>query len=67
MRSKIHDLFRFMFAQNLRRKPWLKRNLILFAMDLSRALDNLAPPLERLLVGGSLHFVERLRAGRQAA
>jgi anaerobic magnesium-protoporphyrin IX monomethyl ester cyclase len=67
VRSKIHDLFRFMYAQNLRREPWWKRHLILFAMDLSRALDNLAPPLERLLVGGSLHFVERLRAGRQAA
>jgi anaerobic magnesium-protoporphyrin IX monomethyl ester cyclase len=60
VKAKIYQIFRLMFASNLRRKNPAKR-LLLPALDLSRKLNALWPPLERavfklpLLVRQSLH------------
>jgi radical SAM superfamily enzyme YgiQ (UPF0313 family) len=52
MKSKIHDVFRFMYASNFRRRNPLFRIAALAALDLSRKLDAVSPALERALFRG---------------
>ncbi len=52
MKAKIHEVFRFMFASNFRRRNPLFRAAALAALDLSRKLDSLSPGIERLLFKG---------------
>jgi len=52
MKAKIHEVFRFMFRSNLRRRGRLSRATRLFAFDLSRKLDAVSPTLERAVFTG---------------
>ena len=64
MKVKIHEVFRFMYASNFRRRNVFFRTAALAALDLSRKLDAASPRLERLLFKGPLKFrrmLNRLR------
>jgi anaerobic magnesium-protoporphyrin IX monomethyl ester cyclase len=54
MKSRIHDVFQFMYASNFRRRNPLFRMAAMTAIDLSRKLDSLSPRLERLVFRGPL-------------
>ena len=54
MKAKIHEVFRFMYASNFRRRNLLFRTAALLALDLSRKLDAVSPRLERSLFKGPL-------------
>lgn len=47
VREKIHDVFRFMYASNLRQRNALARIVRLMALDVSRKLHALSPAVER--------------------
>jgi radical SAM superfamily enzyme YgiQ (UPF0313 family) len=47
MKAAIHEVFRFMYASNFRRRNVLFRTFALCAIDLSRKLDAIAPCIER--------------------
>jgi hypothetical protein len=49
MKARIHDVFRFMYKSNFRRRNVLLRMAALLALDLSRKTASLSPRLERLL------------------
>jgi anaerobic magnesium-protoporphyrin IX monomethyl ester cyclase len=49
MKAKIHEVFRFMYASNFRRRGIFFRTAALLAMDVSRGLDAVSPRLERML------------------
>ncbi len=52
MKAKIHEVFRFMYASNFRRRNFFFRTAVLLAMDLSRKLDTVSPRLERTIFRG---------------
>lgn len=47
VREKIHDVFRFMYATNLRQRSAWARRMRLMAVDVSRKLHAVSPALER--------------------
>jgi anaerobic magnesium-protoporphyrin IX monomethyl ester cyclase len=47
MKAKIHEVFRFMYASNLRRRGLLFRTAAILSLDLSRKLAAVSPRLER--------------------
>jgi anaerobic magnesium-protoporphyrin IX monomethyl ester cyclase len=47
IKAKVHDIFRFMYASNLRDRGVLYRTASLLAIDSSRKLDAISPRLER--------------------
>jgi radical SAM superfamily enzyme YgiQ (UPF0313 family) len=49
MKAKIHEVFRFMYASNARRRGLLYRTAAMLALDLSRTLDAVSPRLERAM------------------
>jgi anaerobic magnesium-protoporphyrin IX monomethyl ester cyclase len=49
MKAKIHEVFRFMYSSNARRRSFIVRVAALSALDLSRKLDAVSPRLERML------------------
>lgn len=64
VQAKIHEVFRFMFASNLRQRHRLARAARLFAFDLSRRLDALSPAIERAVFTGpalAWRFVKQAR------
>lgn len=64
MKAKIHDVFRFMYGSNFRRRNVLYRMAALLALDLSRKLDAVSPPIERALFRGPARlrqYLNRLR------
>ena len=65
MRAKIHEVFRFMYASNFRRRGFLFRTAAMGALDLSRKLDAVSPRLERAIFKGLLKL--RQMAARWAA
>jgi anaerobic magnesium-protoporphyrin IX monomethyl ester cyclase len=60
--AKIHEVFRFMYGSNFRRRGRLFRAAALGALDLSRRLDRIAPRLERLLFAAPLKLRQLIRA-----
>ena len=52
MKTKIHEVFRFMYNSNSRQCNVFSRIATVLAMDLSQRLDALSPRLERLLFNG---------------
>jgi len=60
VKSRIHDVFGFMYASNLRRRPLPARATILFALKLSRRLHALSPRLERAVFGRPLRLWQSL-------
>jgi anaerobic magnesium-protoporphyrin IX monomethyl ester cyclase len=64
MKAKIHEVFRFMLASNLRRKNVFFRTAALVALDLSKKLDDLSPRLERLLFMGPRRLWQLLKGLR---
>ena len=65
--AKIHEVFRFMFRSNLRRRGRLSRATRLFAFDLSRKLDAMSPTLERALFTGPTKLWELVKGVRELA
>ena len=61
IKAKIHEVFRFMFASNFRRRNPLFRVAALTALDMSRKLDAVSPKLERLLFKGPMAIRRMLR------
>jgi radical SAM superfamily enzyme YgiQ (UPF0313 family) len=64
MKAKIHDVFRFMYASNFRRRNIFFRTAAMAAIDLSRRLESVSPQLERLVFKGPLmlrSFLQRMR------
>jgi anaerobic magnesium-protoporphyrin IX monomethyl ester cyclase len=64
MKAKIHEVFRFMYASNMRHRNFLFRCAALLALDLSRRIEALSPRLERALFRFPLRLrriVNRLR------
>ncbi len=49
MKAKIHDVFRFMYASNFRRRGLLFRTAAMLSLDVSRTLAAVSPRLERAL------------------
>jgi anaerobic magnesium-protoporphyrin IX monomethyl ester cyclase len=49
MKAKIHEVFRFMYASNMRHRNYFFRTAALLALDLSRKLDAVSPQLEHVL------------------
>ncbi len=49
MKAKIHEVFRFMYASNFRRRGRLFRTAAMLSLDISRKLDAVSPRLERAL------------------
>ena len=49
MKAKIHEVFRFMYASNVRRRGLLFRTAAMLSLDISRKLDAVSPRLERAL------------------
>ena len=64
VRSKIHEIFRFMHATNLRQRGILSRTVKLLAFDISRKLDAASPILERLLFMGPMALLQQIRKSR---
>jgi radical SAM superfamily enzyme YgiQ (UPF0313 family) len=64
MKAKIHDVFRFMYASNFRRRNVFFRTAAMAAIDLSRKLDALSPRLERLVFKGPLKLRQRINQWR---
>jgi anaerobic magnesium-protoporphyrin IX monomethyl ester cyclase len=56
LKKSIHEVFRFMYASNLRKRNLLARQLLLTAIDLSRALHALSPKMERLVFKAPIMF-----------
>ena len=67
VREKIHDVFRFMCAGNLRERSVLARAVRLLALDLSRQLHALSPAVERAVFQGAWRRWQAIRRGRAAA
>ena len=61
MKAKIHEVFRFMYASNFRRRNVLFRVATIAALDLSRRLDAISPRLERLVFKMPVTLVRKLR------
>jgi len=61
MKAKIHEVFRFMYASNLRHRNVFFRTAALLAIDLSRKLDALSPRLERLFFSGARKLRQLLK------
>lgn len=61
MKAKIHDVFRFMYASNFRRRNVFFRTAALMSLDLSRKLAAISPRLEHLLFKGPLMFRQLLK------
>jgi radical SAM superfamily enzyme YgiQ (UPF0313 family) len=49
LKAKIHEVFRFMYASNFRRRNRIYRTAVLAALDFSRMLDGLSPRIERAI------------------
>jgi hypothetical protein len=67
MKVKIHEVFRFMYASNIRHRNFFFRTAALLALDLSRKLDAVSPRLEHGLFKVPLklrHTINRLRGYR---
>lgn len=54
MKAKIHEVFRFMYASNFRRRGKLFSMAAMLTLDLSRKLDAVSPRLERAVFKGPL-------------
>ena len=63
MKAKIHEVFRFMYASNFRRRGKLFRMAAIAALDISRKLDTLSPRIERALFQTPLRLA---RASKRA-
>ena len=64
MKAKIHEVFRFMYASNFRRRNIVFRAAALAALDASRKLDALSPRLERMLFKAPLKLRRMLNRVR---
>ncbi len=64
MKAKIHEVFRFMYASNSRRRGFLFRAVALSAIDLSRSLDAVSPRLERLVFKAPLRIRQTINSLR---
>ncbi len=62
MKAKIHEVFRFMYASNFRKRNPLLRTAALMALDVSRKLDAFSPRLERAMFRGPLKLRQMLKA-----
>jgi radical SAM superfamily enzyme YgiQ (UPF0313 family) len=60
MKAKIHEVFRFMYANNFRQRGFLFRTAALWALDMSRKLDAVSPRLERAVFKGPLKLRQML-------
>jgi radical SAM superfamily enzyme YgiQ (UPF0313 family) len=49
MKAKIHEVFRFMYASNFRRRGLLFRTAAMLSLDVSRKLHAISPRLERAM------------------
>lgn len=56
MKAKIHEVFRFMCASNMRQRGVLHRAMSLLALDVSRTLDSMSPRLERAVFRAPVKF-----------
>ena len=65
VRAKIHDVFRFMHASNLRHRGLLARTAMLSAIDLSRQLHAISPRLERAVFQGPMKLWPLVRSIRE--
>ena len=65
MRAKIDEVFRFMFASNLRQRGRVSRAVRLFTFDLSRKLDAAWPRLERAVFTGPTKLWHCLKGVRE--
>ncbi|HUT95023.1 MAG TPA: radical SAM protein [Thermoguttaceae bacterium] len=63
-KAKIHEVFRFMLASNLRQRSRLARAIKLSAFDLSRKLDAVSPLLERAVFTGPVKVWELMKHAR---
>ena len=61
MKSKILDIFRFMFASNFRRRNVFFRTTALWALDLSRKLAAASPRLEHFMFKGPIKLRQMLK------
>jgi anaerobic magnesium-protoporphyrin IX monomethyl ester cyclase len=64
-KAKIHDVFRFMYASNLRHRRWLFRMAALMAIDVSRKAHGFSPRLERWVFRGPLALRRMLQEARR--
>ncbi len=62
VKAKVHEVFRFMYASNFRRRNPLLRTAALAALDVSRKLDALSPRLERAVFRGPLKLREMFKS-----
>jgi anaerobic magnesium-protoporphyrin IX monomethyl ester cyclase len=67
LKAKIHEVFRFMYASNVRRRGLLFRAAALGALDISRRLDALSPRLERALFKMPLKLRQIVAGVREGA
>jgi hypothetical protein len=61
LKAKIHEVFQFMYASNLRERNPLFRAAVLLALGLSRKLDAASPALERAIFHGPAKLLRRIR------
>jgi len=61
LKAKIHEVFQFMYASNLRERNPLFRAAVLLALGLSRKLDAASPALERAIFRGPVKLLQRIR------
>jgi anaerobic magnesium-protoporphyrin IX monomethyl ester cyclase len=66
VRAKIHDVFRFMHASNLRHSNVVVRTAMLLAIDLSRQLHAVSPALERAVFKAPIKLWPLLRGTRES-
>jgi anaerobic magnesium-protoporphyrin IX monomethyl ester cyclase len=61
MKAKIHEIFRFMYAANSRRRGLLFRAAAMLSLDISRKLDAVSPRLERAMFQAPLKLREAVK------
>jgi len=64
MKAKIHEVFRFMYASNARRRGLLFRTAAMLSLDISRKLDAVSPRLERALFKAPLKLRQLAKRAR---
>ena len=64
MKAKIHEVFRFMYASNFRRRGLLFRTAAMLSLDISRKLDAVSPRLERALFKAPLKLRQLAKRAR---
>jgi len=65
LKAKIHEVFRFMLASNLRQRNRLTRAIKLSAFDLSKKLDAVSPMLERAVFTGPAKVCRLMKQARE--